>query len=303
MFKKIIAFFLIFAMLVPFSAAAAADEPSESRSMEEILDEYHRRAFEARSQGDTRTVSVNARSGGKTLEEETVDALTSAGYEAYNVTADNYDTLEAKLNTDFADMGLDPNGSYIMVIHGEEPAVGGNSTSWVTPNPEIVQPPDDGGGSEFFSHTYNGQTYWMRYVTITSFQVADLRSNSVYILSQSEFPEFWSEIGDAFISFGIDELSKVPFASIFSLLGAVTTDSNHIILEDDDIVIISTSIWTLDRIQIWNFEENDWKTAQESAYANSGAYATGYIYDSETHTATPHTGEEITGTTYSPPLF
>ena len=39
MFKKIIALTLIFAMLVPFTAAAA-DEPSESRSMEEILDEY-----------------------------------------------------------------------------------------------------------------------------------------------------------------------------------------------------------------------------------------------------------------------
>ena len=40
MFKKIIALTLIFAMLVPFTAAAAADEPSESRSMEEILNEY-----------------------------------------------------------------------------------------------------------------------------------------------------------------------------------------------------------------------------------------------------------------------
>lgn len=47
MFKKAITFLLIFAMLVPFTAAAAADEPSATPTVEEILSEYHRKAFEA----------------------------------------------------------------------------------------------------------------------------------------------------------------------------------------------------------------------------------------------------------------
>ena len=76
MFRKMIALLLIFAMLVPFSSAAAADEPSESRSMEEILDEYHRKAFEAHTQRNAETTSTWSRRGGRTLEEETVDALT-----------------------------------------------------------------------------------------------------------------------------------------------------------------------------------------------------------------------------------
>ena len=40
MFKKMIALVLIFAMLVPFSSAAAADEPSATPTVEEILSEY-----------------------------------------------------------------------------------------------------------------------------------------------------------------------------------------------------------------------------------------------------------------------
>lgn len=55
--EKIIPLTLIFAMLVPFTAAAAADEPSESRGMEEILDEYHRKAFEAHTQRNAETTS------------------------------------------------------------------------------------------------------------------------------------------------------------------------------------------------------------------------------------------------------
>ena len=71
--KKLIALLTVFAMLVPFVPAVAAND---------------------------------------TPARPTVETLNEAGYEAYNVTADNYDTLEDQLQTDFAEMGLDPNGSY-----------------------------------------------------------------------------------------------------------------------------------------------------------------------------------------------
>lgn len=120
--RKLIAFALVFAMLVSLSLAVAADAVSEPPTIEEILNEYHLKAFDSQTQGDTDTASTWSRRGSnaKTLEQETVDTLTDAGYEAYNVTTDNFEYLEAELNTDFAGMGLDPNGSYIVVIHGEE---------------------------------------------------------------------------------------------------------------------------------------------------------------------------------------
>ena len=111
-------------MLTSLSPAVTADEMSAKPTVEEILSEYHRNAFESRANGDTETSStwshrnVNA----KTLEQETVDTLNNAGYEAYIVTTDNYETLEAELKTDFNAMGLDPNGEYIVVISGANQA-------------------------------------------------------------------------------------------------------------------------------------------------------------------------------------
>lgn len=79
--KKLTAMLLIFAMLVPFSPAVAADEMSAKPTVEEILSEYHQKAFEQEMQGDTDTASAWSRRGGstKTLEQETVDTLNNAG--------------------------------------------------------------------------------------------------------------------------------------------------------------------------------------------------------------------------------
>ena len=43
--KKIIALTLIFAMLVPFVPAAAAEETAARPTVEEILSQYHQAAF------------------------------------------------------------------------------------------------------------------------------------------------------------------------------------------------------------------------------------------------------------------
>ncbi len=89
MTKKIISLMLIFAMLVPISSAVAADNPTAQPTVEEILNGYHEKAFAARVAEENGGVSTDSsRSGsGKTLEQETVDELTAAGYETYNVTA------------------------------------------------------------------------------------------------------------------------------------------------------------------------------------------------------------------------
>ena len=148
--RKLTAMILVFAMLASLFPAVAADTMSATPTVEEILSEYHRKAFEAQIQGDTESASTWSRRSGKakTLEQETVDILADAGYEAYNVTADNYEALEEELHTDFADMGLVPEGSYIIVINGEDPAEsissGGTSAYNISPNPEIIGPPDGG---------------------------------------------------------------------------------------------------------------------------------------------------------------
>lgn len=119
--KKIIAILLSCVMLVSISPVVAAEDvPAEPRpTVDEILNEYHQKSFEAAlsAQTDTaRTYTNRSGEGSQTLEQETVNALTSAGYEAYNVTADNFDSLQTSLATNFEKMGMTKEGSYFIVI-------------------------------------------------------------------------------------------------------------------------------------------------------------------------------------------
>lgn len=70
-------------------------------------------------------------------------------------------------------------------------------------------------------------------------------------------------------------------------------------LGTDSLMIIGVTVWTLDCTQIWDLEDNEWKTSQISYYAKSSAFATGYLYDSETHSTQRIVGEESFCTTYS----
>ena len=254
-------------MLVPFTAAAAADEPSESRSMEEILDEYHRRAFEAQAQGSTRSASANSRSGGKTLEEETVDALTEAGYEAYNVTAGNYDTLEAQLQTDFAAMGLDPEGSYIIVIHGqpEGSETNGNSRMIDPPSEEDFDGP---GGYSHFEYLYNGNIYWMRYVTVVS-NGEDTRAVSTFDTPTN--PDVVGYLLDnlfsTYIFAGLDALfDSIPAGTAVSLLLSAPNDHIFGEIAPGAPLITATTYWQGTFIQVLDEENLLWTTAQSSEY-------------------------------------
>lgn len=300
--RKLIAFVLAFAMLASLSLAVVADEMSAYPTVEEILNEYHRKAFEEQTQGDTDNGSAWSRRGGdvKTLEQETVDTLTDAGYEAYNVTTDNYENLEAELKTDFTDMGLDYDGSYIVVISGEEPTEPGQSTYGFPPNTEEDQAPD-GGGSTFFTHTYNGQTYYMRYVTITAATNSDMYVPSNYILAPSVWAEnmFMNIVNTALVAVA-DCGSSLPLGTIGSLLSFVAVDDNYTELEPGSLTVIASTTWTCSAIQVWDSNFERWETAQCSAYADSRAYCTGYIYDPLRNLATIYYGKEFTRQTYSP---
>lgn len=64
-------------------------ESTNSPTVEEILNDYHIKSFEAKiAEQSSETAAYSTRSTGteRTLEQDTVDTLTSAGYEAYSET-------------------------------------------------------------------------------------------------------------------------------------------------------------------------------------------------------------------------
>ena len=310
--KKVIAMILVFAMLVPLSSAVAADEMSAKPTVEEILDEYHRKAFEREMQGDTETASTWSRRGGsaKTLEEETVETLTNAGYEAYNVTAGNYDTLEAQLYTDFGEMGLDPNGSYIVVISGGDGEASGNSAganSRVRPETDLEGPPGSTGNASF-EYTQDGTTYTMRYVTVTSATGMYMAVDSEYDLDPTtwyeKFPSHLMSAGLVAIADSVsEEFMKgkwLPLGSIASFVYDVFADDNYTEYDAGILTIFATTTWTAQSIQVWDNNDGRWETAQSSAMAVSTAFCAGYIVNSTTKKRDQFIGEESAVTTVSP---
>lgn len=301
---------LVFEMLASLFPAVAADSMSATPTVEEILSEYHRKAFEAQIQGDTVAASTWSRRSGnaKTLEQETVDTLTEAGYEAYNVTADNYETLGEELHTDFADMGLVPEGSYIIVIDGENPtestSSGGASTYNISPNPEIIGPPD--GGSPY-DYVYNGITYSVRFVSVVSTsEVTNLVKNSIFTKEDS----FWLDklamgtLDTALITAIDNGVSQAvafpaPVATFASLLFASADDTVYIELEPGMLPIHATTTWTLNAVQVWSDIYGEWKTTQYSASATSKARYAGYLEDPTTSDSTWYSGPEFSNTRYS----
>ena len=264
MFKKAITFLLIFAMLVPFTAAAAVDEPSATPTVEEILSEYHRKAFEAQTQGDSDSASTWSRrsNDGKTLEQETVDTLTEAGYEAYNVTADNYDTLEAELKTDFANLGLDPEGSYIIVIHGEEETPAnpdGNNGATPYSVPEMEQ--DDLFGDSSFLHTYDGKTYLMRYVTITAADKPDYARYEEYDLLNNESDASVVEsFFNTLIGVGLDEMMPEQYiGTVLSMFGINFVDIPSVI--NTTLTLEVRVNWTRVYTEVYDSSQEEWYTA------------------------------------------
>ena len=295
--RKLMAFALVFAMLASLSPAVAADEMSATPTVEEILNEYHRKAFEAQTRGETDAASTWSRRGGstKTLEQETVDALTAAGYEAYNVTADNYETLEAELKTDFASMGLDPAGSYIVVVSSEETsstngARGGGSN--------IDQSTGDllDGGSHF-EHTHNGTTYKMRYVTVTAAEDSTLgMTSSVELFEGMTVDQMWDAM-----NLHMTVLSYVPIigtaGSIYSILSAVLPEIDS--TQPSALDYRGATSWTVTYLDIWDSANGAWRHCASIEYATARYFKDYTYFDPTTKQHEEIATNGIYGTVYS----
>ena len=283
--KRFIATALILALLVPFSPAVAADESHAVPTVEEILNEYHQKAFEQQMQENDDTASAWSRRGGasNTLEEETVDTLNAAGYEAYHVTAANYDALEEDLNTNFADMGLDPEGSYIIVISGddaqEDPSDNNGPASRAKPDFELEGPP--GSSDRSFSYTYNGKTYTMRYITITAANNSSLgQTSAVDLLQRADADDIFD-----LLSFPLTVLSTIPNYSVsttlLSLIQSALPDINQ--PQPASFMYRAASNWTIEYVQIYSPADSEWRSCSSVEYVNLRYFINYTYYASSTN--------------------
>ena len=269
-------------------------------TVEEILNDFHQKSFAAQSadeRGTAATYSRNSNSG-NTLVQETVDRLNAAGYEAYHVTASNYNTLEAELNTDFASMGLDPNGSYIVTISGEDSSntnhTRGIGDNLITPTPD----PGHGGGTTNFMYTYNGVTYHMRYVTVTPAEIGEfgLISDPIDLIDKYGADDLAASLAIPITI--LSSLGVLPFTgSLYSLIFSDILNADSI--ASTKLEYTGKTNWTVTYTQVYNFSDSTWNMRTGIEYVTMSYDIVHRYYDSSENRMVTDVVDELYGIVYS----
>lgn len=279
MTKKIVSLLLILTMLVTLSPAVAADDSSATPTVEEILNRYHEKTFEAEIAEERDGASTYSRRSGteKTPEEEAVDELTAAGYEAYNVVAENYDTLENALNTDFAALGLNPEYSYVIVVCGDD-----HNGTPSSPQSRVVDLPnydyeDENAGTSFY-HSYNGFTMLLRKIIVASSNDPNLRQSSNHdLLESSDVAKIRAAVNTAIYTL----LDNLTYDILGTLLSFHNIDLTNIrVTQENTFVFFAATTWDREYMQVYEPATQTWGYWCCIESVTTRTYTTGFFYDS-----------------------
>lgn len=283
MFKKFVSIITVFAVLLAFTPVVAADTAPATPTVESILDEYQEKTFLAKCSGESATIDKHSSHSDNvrwTLEQETVNELNAAGYEAYNVTADNYKTIEKSLNTDLAELGITSDGSYIVVISGED-----NSR---------YEP-----GFPSFMYTYEGVTYALRYVTVqaddshlSNYSQIDLLAETGKSSVEQLAGYSLSVIGYVVGLFG-GPAAMIGSSLLSSLLQAMDYGNSINETGNDVYYYAGGTNWTVVYTQVFNYDTGIWSTCASVEYAKMRYWFNHRFYDPSIN---EWVGNEVSGT-------
>lgn len=205
-----------------------------------------------------------------------MDTLNAAGYEAYNVTSDNYDALEGELQTDFKDMGLDPNGSYIIVISGEdsENSSSANSRAVSLPEQDII---DDSGSSFLYYYDIYDRYYTLRYFTVTC---TDGEVSSDADLLSNHGTSFVNQLANSSVSWGV---THSTFRENYGVLRTLMGLSSSATYSNGQLSLYGEATWTRKYVQVYDEQVSAWCSPFYTEYASTKFTFTGRYYNNTTY--------------------
>lgn len=197
------------------------------------------------------------------VQADTVEALKSLGYDAYDVNPQTFETVESILNTDLTAAGLKKDNAYIITLNEERS---------IYPNATV---------SESFDHTYNGNKYTLRWMTV---RYTDDPSFEKY----SEKNVINDNTRDVIVNF-LDAALGIYVGAIWSPLGTVASLLN---LSISDFWVSynayfnynATSTWVRRYTQVWSDYDQTWAFGCYVEQVEAASYLNGWYYDSATHT-------------------
>ena len=122
-----LSFLMFFSLNLPAFAVGSATPTSEKVSIDEIFNDYHSQLFLAEINKDEGS-SARSLSTQKEIKMQTMQRLSDAGYEAYDVNKDTFTSVENTLNVEYATATSSLTGNYYDADI--------NAYAQIPPNPE-----------------------------------------------------------------------------------------------------------------------------------------------------------------------
>lgn len=259
---------LSMSLLCSVSATDLTVENTRSENIKnEILREYREKIFSVElNSSDDIAVYSNDKDlkFNKKLEiqAETVEKLKKAGYEAYDVNPQTFRRVEEALNTDLTEAGLDENGAYLITM---------NEESSIYP---------DAATSDPFTHTYNGTTYTLRWMTVRASDDPAFEKYTYKNVLNNNSRDVIMNCLDAALGIYVGEIWK-PLGTVSSILGLSISD--FWVSYDAYLIYNATSTWTRRYTQVWDNYYGAWAFGCFVEEVEAASYFNGWYYNSSSH--------------------
>jgi len=205
---------------------------------------------------------VQEREAGVSLaSEQAVSMLNRMGYDAHFVTSDTFAMTENLLQTDLQEMGLDPQFSYIIVIG--DVASGDAASLQVIPE---------------FNHVWNGMTFRMRSLTVTSSDDPWMRMSSTSsLLPTNPTLTVVERVLNAALDIVIGEF-PIPFLGTIFALGGFGVNLRQPAARDANLSIFGGSGWNLMITQVWSDWSGRWWPGSTTEWVSVDTHVAGQIW-------------------------
>lgn len=278
--KKIVTFMVAVEVIASFGSTVEAHEMDGAISETEYLCEQMQAV-------STEVMDIQLNDSLNNLEKEIMITegmqtyacqLNNDGYEAYVVNAYNYEEIEQRLNSNLSLMGIEPEGTYLIVYGNDE------DNRQISPM-----------ASEF-SYTYNGKSYRLRYCYVTA---AD---NGSY--SQASTCDLLKSTSKTVITNCLNTAINAYISAVCAPLGTVASicglDISKIAPNKEVTLNMNCgSNWTRIFTEVYNTYDQQWQAGSSVEYVKYKSYMSGYYYNAATNAMEQVPGNESTGVKYS----
>lgn len=197
---------------------------------------------------------------------DTCELLENVGVQSHVVAPNNYKVMQAQLNVDFEELGLQPEYTYL-VIEGD-----------VMSNNQGVQPYSSTSAS--FSYTYNGKTYSLKYLTIKAADDPAYEKVDDADLLTSASQTLIKNCLNTAISTYISSVSQV-LGTVASICGLDISDFAS--GRSATLTLNGGANWTRVYTLVYSSADSNWMRGSCVEYVDTYSYMSGMYYSASTN--------------------